>query len=133
MLEWYTVLHVTESMEALEHRIDELRAEVRRAVVARDQARARAMRAELRKAEQDWDAALARLEDSQPAAGRATASRAPARMLPAGNEPTVLVAGAATALGGGGGGGARGGWWGRWGAGRRTGWPGRRGRLGRPS
>lgn len=101
MLDWYTVLRMTESMEALERRIDELRAEVRRAVVARDQARARAMRAELRKAEQDWDVALARLEDSQPAAGRLTASQTPARMPPAGNEPTVVVAGAATALGGG--------------------------------
>jgi hypothetical protein len=48
--------------EALERRIDELRADVRRAVAAGDRARSRALRAELRAAEHAWDEAVAGLE-----------------------------------------------------------------------
>ncbi|WUJ25619.1 hypothetical protein OG470_12660 [Micromonospora sp. NBC_00389] len=54
---------VAESIENLERRIEELRAAVRRAVMARDPARAKAMRAELRSAERDWEQALTDLAD----------------------------------------------------------------------
>ena len=89
----------------LERRIDELRAEVRRAAVDRDRARVRALRAELRKAEQAWDEALTRLDEerldeAQPASGSPTTSPAPARMPPEGSGAAV-VAGAAAARGGG--------------------------------
>jgi hypothetical protein len=53
-------------MEALERRIEKLRAEVRRAAVSGDGARARVMRAELREAEHAWDEALASLEEQSP-------------------------------------------------------------------
>lgn len=48
--------------DLLERRIDELRTAVRRAVAAGDRPRSRQLRAELRAAERDWDAAVARLE-----------------------------------------------------------------------
>ncbi|MBE1486751.1 hypothetical protein [Plantactinospora soyae] len=54
---------MAESMEMLERRIDALRAEVRRSVVARDGARTRALRAELRTAERVWEQAIAELTD----------------------------------------------------------------------
>jgi hypothetical protein len=54
---------VAESIENLERRIDDLRAAVRRAVIARDPARARALRAELRAAERAWEQALTDLAD----------------------------------------------------------------------
>ncbi|MEU5786788.1 hypothetical protein ABZ754_03535 [Micromonospora purpureochromogenes] len=54
---------VAESIENLERRIEELRAAVRRAVMARDPARAKAMRAELRRAEREWEQALTDLAD----------------------------------------------------------------------
>jgi hypothetical protein len=88
-------------MEALERRIDRLRAEVRRATIARDSARVRTLRAELRNAERDWDEALAKLEDQQPAAGNATTPQAPAHMPPEGGGTTDVAAGAAAAPGGG--------------------------------
>ncbi|MBB5134326.1 hypothetical protein HNP84_004058 [Thermocatellispora tengchongensis] len=49
---------MSDALDALERRIDELRAEVRRAVRVRDAALARALRAELRRAERDWDATV---------------------------------------------------------------------------
>ncbi|PWU52374.1 hypothetical protein DLJ47_19090 [Micromonospora sp. S4605] len=63
---------MAESIEDLEGRIDDLRAAVRRAVVARDTARVKALRAELRAAERDWEQAISELADgaeadSQPA------------------------------------------------------------------
>lgn len=67
------MLVVAESIEDLEGRIDDLRAAVRRAVVARDAARVKALRAELRAAERDWERAITELadgaeaDDSQPA------------------------------------------------------------------
>ncbi len=90
----------------LERRIDDLRAGVRRAAVDRDRARVRALRAELRKAEQDWDEALARLDDErldeeQPASGDPTTSQAPGRVPPEGSGAAMVVAGAAAARGGG--------------------------------
>ncbi|MDG4791596.1 hypothetical protein O7626_37845 [Micromonospora sp. WMMD1102] len=51
------------SMEALERRIDALRAEIRRSVVARDAARTRGLRAELRAAEQEWETAITELAE----------------------------------------------------------------------
>src|ERR1700683_2902547 len=53
---------VTAEMEALERRIDRLRAEVRRALVSGDRSLAKGLRAELREAERLWDESLARLE-----------------------------------------------------------------------
>jgi len=68
---------VTESVEALERRIDKLRAEVRHAATSGDRVRAHAMRAELRNAEHAWEEALAELEVLAPAgAGHAPRSHA---------------------------------------------------------
>ncbi|MEO3742738.1 hypothetical protein [Plantactinospora sp. B5E13] len=55
---------MAESVEVLERRIDALRAEVRRAVVARDNPRTRALRAELRAAERAWEQAITDLADT---------------------------------------------------------------------
>jgi hypothetical protein len=53
-------------MEVLERRIDDLRAAVRRSVIARDSARTRALRAELRAAERAWEQAITDLaEDTE--------------------------------------------------------------------
>jgi len=49
-------------MEALERRIEQLRAEVRRAVTSGDRVRAQALRGELREAQQAWEDRLAELE-----------------------------------------------------------------------
>ncbi|AVT30026.1 hypothetical protein C6361_11555 [Plantactinospora sp. BC1] len=54
---------MAESVDAIEHRIDALRAEIRRAVATRDTSRTRALRAELRAAERDWEQAVADLAD----------------------------------------------------------------------
>jgi hypothetical protein len=60
---------VAGSPEALERRIDELRAAVRRAAVTGDRALARELRAQLRAAESDWDDAVVELERQSDAAG----------------------------------------------------------------
>jgi hypothetical protein len=57
---------VNESAEVLERRIDELRSAVREAVLAGDRTRANALRAELRRAEREWDDALADLAEQVP-------------------------------------------------------------------
>ena len=57
---------VTQEMEALERRIERLRALVRQAVAAGERDRAKGLRAELREAERQWDEALARLEAESP-------------------------------------------------------------------
>jgi len=57
------VASAAESIEKLEQRIDQLRAEVRRAAIGGDRVRARALRAELRQAEHAWEEALADLEE----------------------------------------------------------------------
>jgi len=62
-------------MEAIERRIEKLRAEVRRATASGDRVRARAMRAELREAEHVWDEALAALEEKSATASSAPVSR----------------------------------------------------------
>jgi hypothetical protein len=53
---------MADSVEELERRIEALRTEVRRAVTSGDRARARALRADLREAEREWDDALEGLE-----------------------------------------------------------------------
>jgi hypothetical protein len=69
----YTVGRVAESVEVLEHRIDELRSAVRRLVLAGDRAGATALRAELRRAEREWDEALAVLaEEAERTGGTST-------------------------------------------------------------
>src|ERR1700677_2442751 len=50
---------MTETVEALERRIDQLRVAVREPVLASEQARARDLRTELRRAEDAWEEALA--------------------------------------------------------------------------
>jgi len=57
------VLVVTSPAEALERRIDELRTAVRKAVTAGERDRARELRKELRRLEDDWDEALDDLAD----------------------------------------------------------------------
>jgi hypothetical protein len=69
---------VAETIEALERRIDELRAAVREAVLARDPALASARRAALRRAEQAWEDALAAAEAGLATAGPPAGPRAPA-------------------------------------------------------
>jgi hypothetical protein len=85
---------VTESIEALERRLDELRAEVRRAAVAGDRQRARALRAELRRAEADWEDALAELE----AGAASPRPSAPRSVGPSSSGPRPLVAPVAALL-----------------------------------
>jgi len=60
------VVAVAGAIEVLERRIDRLRVAVREAVLAGDSARAKALRAELKEADQAWEAALAEAELSGP-------------------------------------------------------------------
>ena len=53
---------MTEPIELLERRIDQLRGAVREAVLAGDKARASTLRADLKRTEQSWEAALAEAE-----------------------------------------------------------------------
>jgi hypothetical protein len=79
---------VAEPIEVLERRIDQLRGAVREAVLAGDKSRASTLRADLKRAEQSWEAALARAElraraHSQPASVPAsTANAASGPLLP---------------------------------------------------
>jgi hypothetical protein len=77
---------VASSPEALEQRIDQLRAAVRHAATAGDRAQARELRAQLRAAESDWDNAVAELErQSEGAAAQAQQPAAvPSARPPAG-------------------------------------------------
>ena len=70
---------MAETIEALERRIDELRVAVREAVLAGDSALASARRAELRRAEQAWEDALAATAPKQPPVRQAQASLLPLR------------------------------------------------------
>ena len=70
---------MAETIEALERRIDELRVAVREAVLAGDQALAAARRAELRRAEQAWEDALAATAPNQAPAPQAQGSLLPLR------------------------------------------------------
>ena len=56
------VAPVAESVEALERQISQLRVAVREAVLTGDKTRAKALRADLKRAEQDWERALAAAE-----------------------------------------------------------------------
>jgi hypothetical protein len=93
------VRNVTESMEMLERRIEELRAGVRRAVLGGDSPSARTLRAELRDAERQWDEALETLEAQQPrgSGGAAAQASGPGAVTGRGGGE----AGAAAAAGGG--------------------------------
>lgn len=82
---------MSESVEVLERRIDQLRTAVREAVLAGDRERARGLRAELRAAERDWEDALAQVEAAQPegnagpradAAKHGESGRSPQSLLP---------------------------------------------------
>jgi len=74
---------VTDSVEAIERRIEKLRAEVRRAAVSGDRVRTRTMRAELREAEHAWEEALANLEEqAQPATAERAAVPQAGPLLP---------------------------------------------------
>jgi hypothetical protein len=68
---------VAETIEALERRIDELRVAVREAVLAGDPALASARRADLKRAEQAWEDALA--DAAAPPAGPGPWPQAPTR------------------------------------------------------
>ncbi|QGN50493.1 hypothetical protein GKC29_29155 [Micromonospora sp. WMMC415] len=68
---------MAESIEDIEGRIDDLRAAVRRAVVARDAARVKALRAELRDAEREWERAITDLADRTEADNRPARVEAP--------------------------------------------------------
>ncbi|MEV8636810.1 hypothetical protein AB0395_34730 [Streptosporangium sp. NPDC051023] len=57
---------MSESLDALERRITELRAEVRRAVKAKENSLARSLRGDLRRAEQAWDQAISAEEPERP-------------------------------------------------------------------
>jgi hypothetical protein len=69
---------VAETIEALERRIDELRVAVREAVLSGDPALAKTRRAELKRAEQAWEDALAAATVSEPAETPPDTTAAPA-------------------------------------------------------
>ena len=75
---------VPESITRLEERIDKLRGQVRAAALTGDRAAVRSFRAELRRAEADWDDALADIEDAAPKTptDRTTAKPASEPLLP---------------------------------------------------
>jgi hypothetical protein len=77
---------MSESIENLEQRMEELRAEVRRAAAAGDRVGARALRAELRQAQQAWDGAVSELErqaqQTQPPPSDRPGPRLPGALLP---------------------------------------------------
>lgn len=75
--------------EALERRIDDLRVAVRRAVTAGERDRARALRAELRGLEQQWDEAIADLETEH--AEPAEPARSSATAIPAPRQPAAIL------------------------------------------
>jgi hypothetical protein len=67
---------VSESVEAIEHRIGQLRSAVREAVLSGEKARARQLRAELREAERAWEDALAEAETGAGAGGTGPGTKA---------------------------------------------------------
>jgi hypothetical protein len=69
---------VSDSLDALERRIAELRAEVRRAVKAKENSLARSLRGDLRRAEQSWDEAIT-AEEPSPKLRESEASLLPIR------------------------------------------------------
>lgn len=88
---------VSEHLEALERRIERLRAEVRRTVMSGDRDRAKGLRAELRAAEREWEDSLAALDEqeAEPQAGdggAAAAGQGSARRAAAGRDAVILPA-----------------------------------------
>ncbi len=75
---------VVESIDKVQQRIDRLRTEVRRAAMAGDRTRARALRTELREAEHAWEKAIADIEAEADGgdSSRASTSRLPEPLLP---------------------------------------------------
>ncbi|MEU8001146.1 hypothetical protein AB0B66_08310 [Catellatospora sp. NPDC049111] len=73
---------MTEAAEALERRIDELRAAVRRAVAGGNAERAKALRVELRRVEREWDDALEAMAERVEQADKAAPVRPSAPLLP---------------------------------------------------
>ncbi len=100
---------MTQELEALERRIEKLRAEVRRAVAGGDRDRARGLRAELRASEREWDKSLDLLEADQAAAptGAGAAGRPSGAEVADGSSGAGRAAGPG-ASGRGSGGGGRG-------------------------
>ncbi|MBG0818852.1 hypothetical protein [Planomonospora sp. ID82291] len=88
---------MSEPLDALERRIAELRAEVRRAVKARDTSLARLLRADLRRAERAWDEAVVTEEsaESGESGGRGRAEGPGSAEGPEGAGPLPREAGAA--------------------------------------
>jgi hypothetical protein len=78
---------VSEAVEILERRIDRLRVAVREAVLAGERERGSALRRELRQAEDEWEDALARAEESLPRPGE------PRPGEPRPGEPRAAAAG----------------------------------------
>lgn len=74
---------MTAEMDRLERLIEELRSQVRRSVADGDRVRARALRAELRSAQQAWDEAVSRLEEQTEPATAAQPQRVSGPLLPA--------------------------------------------------
>ncbi len=70
------------SIEVLEQKIVELRAAVRRAATSGDRAKARVLRTELRRAEDDWEDALAELEPPAERTPPRTSVQPAASLLP---------------------------------------------------
>ncbi|MCP3785291.1 hypothetical protein NLX85_18155 [Micromonospora sp. A3M-1-15] len=70
---------MTSSAEALERRIDELRAAVRKAVTGGERERAKVLRGELRKAERQWEEVLDELAEQPVAVRRQTGPLLPLR------------------------------------------------------
>ncbi|MEU1733363.1 hypothetical protein [Streptosporangium sp. NPDC020145] len=70
---------MSESLDALELRITELRAQVRRAVKARDNTLARSLRGDLRRAEQAWDRAVGTDESTGESTGETEPPLLPVR------------------------------------------------------
>jgi hypothetical protein len=79
---------VAETIEALERRIDELRVAVRGAVLAGDPALASARRAELKRAEQVWEDALAAQAPKAPLPGEPQPAPVPSGSVPSGSGPS---------------------------------------------
>jgi hypothetical protein len=73
---------VAESVEGLERRIGDLRAEVRRAIAAGDRERGSALRAELRDAERAWAEAIEELDEQAGAVAPARPPAGPGALLP---------------------------------------------------
>src|SRR5690349_1626279 len=73
---------MAESLDDLETRIDDLRAAVRSALMGGDRDEARRLRAELRRAEAQWDDALLAIEPEEPAATARPEPRESGTLLP---------------------------------------------------